>query len=314
MEAPFALAFAAGLVASVNPCGFAMLPAYLSFLIGTGERSEARPVAVARALRVGLTVSAGFLVVFGTAGLALTAGARWITTAIPWLALVAGIGLAIVGLFMLTGRSLPVRLPTPTRAVEGRGTGATAAFGVSYAVASLSCTLPVFLVVIGGAGTQGSFGAGVATFGVYAAGMALPLLAVAVALALGKDALIKRIRGAARYTTRIAGGLLVLAGGYIVFYWATVLNPTDGGRAGDTLVTGVETLSSRLTSVIGGNPVVSGLILAAAIAAAGAYVWRNRSKAAERADAADVPTDASGTPRTHGPSSAHHGRARPGRP
>lgn len=297
MEAPFALAFAAGLVASVNPCGFAMLPAYLSFLIGTGDQSESRPVAVARALRVGLTVSAGFLVVFGTAGLALTAGARWITTAIPWMALVVGIGLAIAGLFMLTGRSLPVRLPTPTRAIVGRGTGATAAFGVSYAVASLSCTLPVFLVVIGGASTQGSFGAGVATFGVYAAGMALPLLGVAVALALGKEALIKRIRGAARYTTRIAGGLLVLAGGYIVFYWATVLNPTDGGRAGDTLVTGVETLSSRLTSAIGGNPGVSGLVLVAAIAAAGAYVWRNRSKAADLADAAEVPTDASGTPR-----------------
>ena len=31
IDAPLALAFSAGLVATVNPCGFAMLPAYLSY-------------------------------------------------------------------------------------------------------------------------------------------------------------------------------------------------------------------------------------------------------------------------------------------
>ncbi len=295
MEAPFALAFAAGLVASVNPCGFAMLPAYLSFLIGTGGSDEHRPAAVARALRVGLTVSAGFLVVFGAAGLALSAGARWLTTAIPWAALVVGLVLAVVGVVMLAGRSVPLRLPAPTRATSGAGVGATAAFGVSYAIASLSCTLPVFLVVIGGAGTQGSLAAGVATFGVYAAGMALPLLGVAVALALGKDAFVRRLRGLARYTTRVAGGLLVLAGGYIVFYWATVLVPQADGRAGGTLVTGVETLSSRLTTLIGTRPLLSGLALALVLAVAVGYVWRSR----RRTGPAGTPTDRPATtPRT----------------
>lgn len=276
MQAPFALAFTAGLVASVNPCGFAMLPAYLSFLIGA-ENDDRGPAAVARALRVGLTVSAGFLVVFGAAGLALTAGARSITTAIPWAALLVGVGLILVGAMMLTGRSMYVRLPAPTRGVSGHGTGATALFGVSYAVASLSCTLPVFLVVVGSAGTQGSLLAGVGTFATYAAGMALPLLAVAVALALGKDAFVRRVRGMARYTTRIAGGLLMVAGGYIVFYWATVLVPQSGGRAGGALITGVEDVSSRLTTAIGGQPLVSGIVLVATIATAAWYAWRGSS-------------------------------------
>ncbi|MBA2575429.1 MAG: hypothetical protein H0V05_02115 [Euzebyaceae bacterium] len=43
MQVPFALAFTAGLVASVNPCGFAMLPAYLSFLIGSDDRDRGPP-------------------------------------------------------------------------------------------------------------------------------------------------------------------------------------------------------------------------------------------------------------------------------
>lgn len=279
MDAPFALAFAAGLVASVNPCGFAMLPAYLSFLIGTGD-DDSRPAAVARALRVGLTVSAGFLVVFGLAGVALTAGARWLTTAIPWAALVVGVGLTGVGALMLTGRSLPLRLPSPARASSGGGTGATVLFGVSYAVASLSCTLPVFLVVIGSAGTLSSFTGGVATFGVYAAGMALPLLGVAVALALGKEAFVRRIRGLARHTTRVAGGLLVLAGVYIAFYWATVLVPQEDGRAGGALVTAVETVSSRLTRVIGTRPLLSGMVFAVVIAISAVYVWQHRRRSA----------------------------------
>lgn len=242
---------------------------------------------MARALRVGVTVSAGFLVVFGLAGVALTAGARWVTTVIPWAALVVGIGLTGVGAVMLTGRSVPLRLPSPTRAASGDGMGATVLFGVSYAVASLSCTLPVFLVVVGGAGTATSFAGGVATFAVYAVGMALPLLGVAVALALGKEAFVRRIRGMARHTTRLAGGLLVLAGGYIVFYWATVLVPQADGRAGGALVTVVEAMSSRLTTVIGAHAMLSGIAFAAVIAAAAAYVWRQH----RGSTAADGPAD-----------------------
>ena len=34
---PFGFAFGAGIVAAVNPCGFAMLPAYLSLYLGTEE-------------------------------------------------------------------------------------------------------------------------------------------------------------------------------------------------------------------------------------------------------------------------------------
>jgi cytochrome c biogenesis protein CcdA len=41
-EAPLGLAVAAGMLAAVNPCGFALLPAYLSLLIsGDGPRGRA---------------------------------------------------------------------------------------------------------------------------------------------------------------------------------------------------------------------------------------------------------------------------------
>ena len=74
-----ALAFVAGAVATINPCGFALLPAYLSYFLGldddataaapggdaaTGSPGGANPVL--RALAVSAAVTLGFVVVFGT--------------------------------------------------------------------------------------------------------------------------------------------------------------------------------------------------------------------------------------------------------
>ena len=75
IEAPLALAFAAGLVATVNPCGFAMLPAYLSYFMGIADARDGG-VPLGSALKVGAVVSSGFLLVFGVAGVLITVGFR----------------------------------------------------------------------------------------------------------------------------------------------------------------------------------------------------------------------------------------------
>ena len=73
-DVPLALGFAAGMLAAFNPCGVALVPAYLAFFLGAGggegHPPPARPVVpVAGAIRVGLAVTAGFVAVFGVAGL-----------------------------------------------------------------------------------------------------------------------------------------------------------------------------------------------------------------------------------------------------
>ena len=55
IDAPLALAFTAGMVATVNPCGFAMLPAYLSFFLGLeGDDDDAPQATLGQAGRVAL--------------------------------------------------------------------------------------------------------------------------------------------------------------------------------------------------------------------------------------------------------------------
>ena len=72
MGAALALAFGAGMVATVNPCGFAMLPAYLSYFMGIQEEGRSRAAVLRSALMVGGVVSLGFLVVFGIAGVIIS--------------------------------------------------------------------------------------------------------------------------------------------------------------------------------------------------------------------------------------------------
>lgn len=252
IDAPLALAFTAGLVATLNPCGFAMLPAYLSWYLGTETAAAGRGTALAerlgRALVVGGTVSFGFLVVFGVIGSLVTAGVRSFVDYVPWAALVIGGALALVGVVLLTGRQLTVVLPKPGPGPEQRRLGSMLAFGASYAVASLSCTLSVFLSVVASTFTRTDWASGVATFAAYALGMSVVLLTVTIALAVAQHSLVRRLRSLSGQVNRAAGALLVLAGGYIVYYWAFNLSTDPGETTGAGPARYVEGLSADATA------------------------------------------------------------------
>ncbi|MFN0090053.1 MAG: cytochrome c biogenesis CcdA family protein [Acidimicrobiales bacterium] len=248
IDAPLALAFTAGLVATVNPCGFAMLPAYLSWYLGAEGDPADQPAGLAmrvgRALLVGATVSAGFLVVFGATGALVTAGVRSFIDYVPWVAMIIGVALAGLGIALLAGREVTVALPKPQAGTGSRQLRSMVVFGASYAVASLSCTLPVFLAVVASTFTRSDLASGVATFAAYAIGMSVVLLAVTVVLAVAPHSLVTRIRNLGRHLNRVSGGLLVLAGAYIVYYWVFNLSTDPGETTGAGPARFVEGLSA----------------------------------------------------------------------
>jgi len=223
---PVGVAFAAGMVAAVNPCGFAMLPAYLSLYLGAGEEGFGRRSPVVRLLRallVGLTVSSGFVLLFGAAGILISAGATLLVDVMPALGIVIGGLLVLSGLWMLAAR-------TPHAGVFGRLAGQLGdpgtvgvpgffMFGFAYGAASLSCTLPVFLAVVGSSLTAGGFVSGAGRFVSYGLGMASVLVALTLALAVFKGGLVKWLRKAVPYVQLASSVLLVLAGAYIIYYW-----------------------------------------------------------------------------------------------
>jgi len=97
------------LIAAVNPCGFAMLPAYLSLYLGAEESDFSKRSSWARLLRallVGAVVSSGFVLLFAAAGLAISAGGTALLAVMPALGIVIGGILVLIGLWMLAGRTL----------------------------------------------------------------------------------------------------------------------------------------------------------------------------------------------------------------
>ena len=268
-------AFVAGTVATVNPCGFALLPAYLARRIGTEDGAGRGADAVARALLVGAVTTVGFMVVFGTIGTAIGLGARELIHALPWAGLTIGAALMVAGAAVLSGRHIGLRLPGVRQGV-GRGVRGDLLFGLGYGTASLSCTLPIFLAATGTAVT-GSVAESVFSFLAYAAGMGTILTALAVAAALSQKGLALALRRVVPYVNRASGALLLLAGAYVVYYWAFFLLPgADSRTSGRSVIDRGALVSSRIaTWLTSSNGKFAAAVLLAGIVALVVWaLWR----------------------------------------
>ncbi len=95
-------------------------------------------------------------------------------------------------------------------------------FGLSYGTASLSCTLPIFLAVVGISVAGTSTISVVGNFFLFSLGMGLVIMALTVGMAFFKGAMVGALRKALPYIQPFGSALMVLAGTYIVFYWLTI--------------------------------------------------------------------------------------------
>lgn len=226
VSAVFALA--AGMASAVNPCGFAMLPAYLGLYLGGGAAAGSAGFfrQLPRALLVGLVVTAGFVLLFGVAGALIGLGASFIARALPWFGLLVGVLLAVAGAWLVSGGKIYTGVAARAAAHIGEptevGIRGYFLFGVSYGIASLSCTLPIFLAVLGVSAANIGFLNILLNFILFALGMGLVIIALTLGIALFKGAMVRFLRRALPYIHPIGAWLMVLAGAYIIFYWLTI--------------------------------------------------------------------------------------------
>jgi cytochrome c-type biogenesis protein len=250
IDAPLALAFTAGMVATVNPCGFAMLPAYLTFFLGLegGAADEDRRASVARGLAVGGVVTLGFVVVFTTIGALISHLSLAVEAWFPWLTIAVGIGIFALGIALLFGFELRLALPHLERGGRERTLPSMFLFGVSYAVASLSCTLPVFLTVVAGTFSRSNTLSGIAMYVAFALGMGLVLTVLTVTLAVARQSLVKGLRSSLPLINRISGALLIVAGAYFTWYGIYELRIRDDPLTEDGPVGTVTGWSSDISN------------------------------------------------------------------
>jgi len=224
---PVGYAFGAGMVSAVNPCGFAMLPVYLSLYLGAKDsdfQNRSLLYRMAKASWITAVVTAGFALLFGVVGVAVAAGGSFLMGITPWLAVVVGGVLMLLGAWMLTGRTLSFHFILKWAGKVGDPREISLAgfflFGVAFGATSLSCTLPIFLMVVGSSVTAGDFTAGVFQFISYILGMGSVLLVLTLGMAIVKEGVVVgMLRSFLPYVQKISALLLLSAGGYIVYYW-----------------------------------------------------------------------------------------------
>ena len=267
-----ALAFVAGMVAAFNPCGFAMLPAYLTLVID--PQSGGQLAAVGRALAATAAMALGFLAVFGSFGLLTVSVASTVQRYLPYVTLVIGVGLVVAGVWLLSGRELRAPNLAGGRWAPTARLGSMFGYGVGYAIASLSCTIGPFLAVTGSSLRRGSPAQGVLVYVAYAAGIALVVGVLAVAVALASSSMVDRMRAVLPHINRISGLILVVVGLYVGYYgFYEIRLFTANGSAEDPVVSAAGRIQRALAGWVythGAWPwlLALGVLIAAAAASA----------------------------------------------
>ena len=278
-DIPVALAVAAGAVAALNPCGFALLPAYLSILVAD-DRDMTWGLAVGRALAATAAMTAGFAIVFGVFGLALTPIADAVQSRLPLFTIVFGLLLAALGGWLLAGRDLPglgrwlTRGPAVTRSAVSM-----AVFGGAYALVSLSCTIGPFLAVVVSTLRADTPVAGIVVYAAYAIGMGMAVGTVALAVVLARTAAVHRLRRFSPVAARAGGVIMLAAGIYVAYYGWYDWRVLHGGDPADPVVGAAGSVQVWLTNLVdhaGVTAIAAAFAIMASLAAA--LIWSGRRR------------------------------------
>ena len=219
-------AFAAGSVAALNPCGFAVLPAYLAYQVARDAAGSAAGGS-ARGVGRGLVMTGGVLSLFAVVGWAMGMIRSVLLPVLPWLATLVGVLLMALGVAMLVRRSVAVELSVSAPMIRAGARGETWVsaylFGVGYGVASLGCTLPIFLTISAQSLAARSWDEALGVFLAYGLGMGWIVLAVAVAAVVGNTVVVRFLRPLMGWV-RTAGAVgMIAAGGYLVYFYRGLL-------------------------------------------------------------------------------------------
>lgn len=274
-----AFAASAGMLAAFNPCGFALLPAYLALFLGT---PATRGSTVRRAVAVGAAVTLGFVAVFGVVGLLLVLFSVSLGPWLGWVTLISGVLLIVVGGWMVIGRSLSlgtVRVALPV----GPSVSGMAAYGVTYAAVSLSCTLPVFVAaVLGSVGTEGSNPLAIlAAAAAYALGMGAVLTTLALVVGLAGQAVVGALRSVGHRIHRVSGAFVLLAGLYVTWYGWVEVQTSRGESVEAGPVYWIGAASSQVSAALaaaGPLTVLSVAVVAVAAAGIGGTILARRHR------------------------------------
>jgi cytochrome c-type biogenesis protein len=269
MTAAISVALAAGMLAAFNPCGIALLPAYLAALV-ISDSSSVSPGrrTIGRAVGFALGMTGGFILTFGLLGLAITPVTYALEPYLPYVTIVIGVVLVIVAVRSFLGRSSGFSIGRSLGSAPGSTGLSRVGYGIAFALASLSCTIGPFIAVVSTAARTRSLLVGTASFVVYAVGMGVVVLAMSLLAAVAGIGAARAMRRATPVVNLVTAVLLLVTGLYVTWYGAFEIRVLHYGATHDPVVDLVTGLQSSVSRWIGSNSVLVLIASATSIALA----------------------------------------------
>lgn len=210
------LVFAAGVFATFNPCGFAMLPAYMTMLLSSQRESESLPKLIVKALQFAVLMALGIVSVFALFAVAIFPISTSIQAYLPIATITIGAILMAVGVATLSGKSPYLKkLWSPNTAPSAR-LKSLYLYGVTFALGSVSCTIGPLLAATSKA-LQLSFVESLRIYLIYAAGISATIAVLAL-VTLFSQATLGKIRKSMKLIERISSIFLILVGFYLIIF------------------------------------------------------------------------------------------------
>ncbi len=202
--------FIAGFFVLFSPCGYALLPSYISYYLGS-------EITVFRAIKGGFASTLGLISIFAFIGLGSSIIGGLIRPYIELFTVFAAIILIILGVLILAEVNLPhvINIGPSFRI----GLSGFFLFGIAYGLAAAGCTAPIFLSIILLAVMESGAFAGLTTFLIYALGVGLPLIVTSILVAVTKQQLISRMRNLTARLYKLSGIVLIIVGIYLVYLY-----------------------------------------------------------------------------------------------
>ena len=239
IDVDLAFPLAAGLIAAFNPCGFAMLPAYLAYFLGHELKSPPDGYqGFLNGVKVSVTLSSGFVFVFALVGILTNTviSENSIEERAGYITLPIGIILILLGLAMIRGYQPNIKIPSLHIKNFNRQLPSIFLFGVSYAIVSIGCSAPIFFITVGSSFSRDGVINGVAVFITYALGMSIVVTFLTISLSLTRTMIAKNMRRVLPYLSPISGLLLTGAGFFLASYGWWEIQVSKGNYSSNTFV------------------------------------------------------------------------------
>lgn len=215
--------FLQGVLAFLAPCAVALLPGYIIAFISRSEGKKANlQNRLFRGIKLAMLSIAGILVIYTIAGALILTAAQLLKDYMMWITIGMGAVLIVIGGLMVLGKNMSFTLNI-RQSSEKSEVAEAFIFGLAYAIGALGCLFPLFLVVATQAMAAPSAWTGAGYFGAYFAGMSLMMTGAILLSVFARDLLMKYLRKILPHMEMVTGWLLILAGGYIIYYQKVLL-------------------------------------------------------------------------------------------